>query len=296
MRMLIVGHFVGGEAFFSGLGLLALAVVVSLLSWKKRLRGPVRVGAAAGCLVAWASATPSPLWLSVALVGSTLAWFVSHSLSAASGRVRRVAGALLLGAVAAGIAMEASWRLPPAPLSKPAERLYVIGDSMSAGMGAGESPWPEQLAARRRASVVNLAFGGATAADALAEQTPPPLRESAIVVFIGGNDLFGGTPAEVYEAGLNSLLSKLQSPHAQLVLLELPLPPRFAAYGRAQRRAAARFGALLVPKAQVASVICAPGATLDGLHLSERGHAAMADLVWRYVGPAMGAKAAAHQP
>ena len=55
-------------------------------------------------------------------------------------------------------------------------------------------------------------------------------------------------------------------------------------YGRAQRVLAERYGALLVPRRHFAALLGRDDTTLDGLHLSARGHALMAEMIWRHVG------------
>jgi acyl-CoA thioesterase-1 len=69
------------------------------------------------------------------------------------------------------------------------------------------------------------------------------------------------------------------------VMLELPLPPFFNAYGRVQRELAAKHHVPMISKREFAGVVFSPGATLDTVHLSEPGHALMAEMIWSYVNP-----------
>ena len=62
-------------------------------------------------------------------------------------------------------------------------------------------------------------------------------------------------------------------------MFELPLPPLFNRYAIDQRELAAEYGVLLIPKRRLTCVLAASGATLDGLHLSARGHELMASTV-----------------
>ena len=55
---------------------------------------------------------------------------------------------------------------------------------------------------------------------------------------IGGNDLLGDTTPAGFESGLDNLLRVVSRPGRVVVMLELPLPPFFNEYGRAQRRVA----------------------------------------------------------
>ena len=81
-------------------------------------------------------------------------------------------------------------------------------------------------------------------------------------------------------AGLEALLEAACAPGRHVVMLELPLPPLFNGFGLAQRRLAKKYGVQLVPKRYFGKVLCAPDATVDGLHLSHTGHALMAETLW----------------
>lgn len=59
-------------------------------------------------------------------------------------------------------------------------------------------------------------------------------------------------------------------------MFELPLPPFHNGYGQAQRALAKKYNVTLIPKDWLASVIAKTGNTLDGLHLSQKGHNALA--------------------
>ena len=60
------------------------------------------------------------------------------------------------------------------------------------------------------------------------------------------------------------------------------------AYGVEQRRIASRYRILLIPRRYFMRVLAAPGATLDGIHLSETGRRRMAQMVWEMVGSSLG--------
>jgi lysophospholipase L1-like esterase len=64
-----------------------------------------------------------------------------------------------------------------------------------------------------------------------------------------------------------------------VLVLELPLFPFQNAYGRAQRKVVAKHGVAMLPKRYFARVLGAENGTLDGLHLSQAGHDAMARII-----------------
>ncbi len=67
-------------------------------------------------------------------------------------------------------------------------------------------------------------------------------------------------------------------------MIELPLPPFFNEFGRIQRNLARIYGVTLIPRRRLMEVLATKGATLDTIHLSEKGHQLMAEMVWRQIG------------
>ena len=107
-----------------------------------------------------------------------------------------------------------------------------------------------------------------------------------MLVEIVGNDCFGETSPREFATGLDRLLSAVCRPGRVVVMLELPLPPTFQEYGRIQRRLAAQFHVILIPKRVLLGVLERRGATVDSVHLSRQGHRWMAETVWGIVGRA----------
>ena len=91
--------------------------------------------------------------------------------------------------------------------------------------------------------------------------------------------MLGGTDASVFRTKLDILVSSLRADKHQVLLLELPLLPFQNAYGAAQRDVAAKHGVAMLPKRCFAGVLGTENGTLDGLHLSQAGHNAMADII-----------------
>ena len=162
--------------------------------------------------------------------------------------------------------------------------LGIIGDSVTAGIGGpkdvtwagapretprrcGPRPWAGGGRRRVRRAASGLGFSG---------------REAH---FAGDrrDDLLGGTTPSAFEAGLAKLLAAVRRPGRVVVMLELPLPPTYNAFGRIQRRLARRYNVLLVPKRVLLGVLQRQGTTLDSIHLSPEGHQDMADAIWKVV-------------
>jgi acyl-CoA thioesterase-1 len=182
-----------------------------------------------------------------------------------------------------GVGLELPFHLSPSlpPLGNPT--VFVVGDSVSAGMGGERQTWPRLLSDRHGVHVHDLSLAGATVATALRDQAGGVTESGALVVLeIGGNDVLGGTASEAFERDLDALLTSLRGGGDRtVVMLELPLPPLHNRFGAAQRRLAARHGVVLVPKRVLFGVLTARGATLDTIHLTQTGHTMMAEAMWQ---------------
>ena len=166
------------------------------------------------------------------------------------------------------------------------------GDSLTFGLGA-TSPadrWSSLLCARRgwvevNPSVSGLGFVAARAGTDLPAQiiaADPAL----VIVALGHNDLLlldaqGPAVKAAIDADLAGLRAAL--PAARLVVLALfsPLtfePPQVTAVNGWLRAASAEAGATFVPKSSH-WLVGHPDWTVDGIHFSDAGNAAIADLM-----------------
>jgi acyl-CoA thioesterase I len=62
-------------------------------------------------------------------------------------------------------------------------------------------------------------------------------------------------------------------------MFELPLPPLNNATGAAQRTLANKYGVKLIPKHYLTAIFRLKGGTTDGIHMSEKGHWALANMI-----------------
>ncbi len=275
----IIRYFVDGSVFFAGAAVLLVGPVLATLSVRGRgwKTGLFRMALILAVTVVALSGTPLPIWLYGLWAAALTMWALAHSSVLRMGRggvwVCRVAASAL---AAAGIAWEAPHQVYPAIPWSASQPIYVVGDSISSGLELdGAGAWPGLLARRTGARVVNLAQPGAKIG-AGAFQAEGVREASALVVIeMGGNDLLL-TPAAEFEADLGRLLQVVRGPERRVVVLELPSLPFGNLYLLAQRRQAGRHGAALVPRRLLVNVWAAPGATLDGVHLSPAGHERLA--------------------
>jgi len=161
------------------------------------------------------------------------------------------------------------------------QTIYVLGDSISSGLRdrvrVKETAWPEVLAQITGLRVANLAGAGATLQSALAFQAKRvSIADSVVVLEIGGVDVLEHTDASEFEFYLEELLKKVGSTGAKIVMFEIPLPPLCNRYGRIQRALAKEYRVTLIPKRFMTNVTGMEGGTIDGLHLSQTGHDALA--------------------
>jgi acyl-CoA thioesterase-1 len=293
--------FGSGQALFLGAGMIlaAVALLPRAGGWKS---ASLAMLARLGLVLAILSAVPLSYWLYGLAIGVTAAWLwrerkrgreslpkgdSAKMVGLCSAKtegplwLRRATILIWLGIIALELPHQFPPRLPP--LGNPP--LWIVGDSITAGLGSRDKTWPDLLP--ESIEVHNLARPGATTAMALQSQASQLPTGGLVLIEIGGNDLLleGGSSRQ-FERDLDQLLAKISAPQRTLVMFELPLPPLCNEYGRIQRRLAARHGVHLIPKRIFISVLAGGGATLDTIHLSSAGHQQMADEVWNVIGPA----------
>jgi hypothetical protein len=130
-------HFASGAAFFWGAALVLLGVVASWLPNKPAFRLGARVATILGLLFSVLSATPLPLWAYVAWSAVVLGWLVAEARASRAWPPASLRVAALL--VSAGLVLlELPHHMTPSIPAGKYETLYIIGDSISSGIGLGE--------------------------------------------------------------------------------------------------------------------------------------------------------------
>jgi len=281
----VLSQFASGNAYFLGLALVAIACLLRPRFRGCAARSAIRVLFLLGVAGIACSGTPLPLWSYAILAALSLTYFLwlSSSNSAFWKRARTLSQFAFFGALATAVAAEAIHRIPPKIAVSTSQPVYVIGDSLSAGIGANERLWPALLAESTGLNVVNLAKAGATTAEAMYQAREITDPHALVLIEIGGNDILGEAKVEDFRSALDALVTKLTMDGDTVVLFELPLLPFGNHYGMAQRTVANRHGIPLIPKTCLSNVFAAEGATVDGIHLSPAGHIALAKAVARMI-------------
>lgn len=268
-----------GTSFFIGLG---VTLVASLLILRYRM-GSIRVFltliAFIGIAFVGLSATPLPIDL-------YLAWLLPITIALASGYTDRITQDLrrkmaIVILIATALFGFAEWRYHRLPYLyvESGTTVYVVGDSISAGIGGEQKCWPSVFTEMTSLPVINLAKAGATVQTALKQIDAINETNATVILEIGGNDVIGGTDPAMFRDQLDHLVSALRMRHHQVLMLELPLFPFQNAYGAAQRSIAAKYHTLLLPKRFFTAILGMKNGTSDGLHLSQQGHEAMARMI-----------------
>lgn len=275
----IVLCFADGTTFFIGLALVFLAEVLLLRLKNRIVRSLITLVAVVGMIMVVISATPLPLWLYIVWAITALLGLLLVSRINSPKKYRLAVLAVLL-VVTAGLCI---WEVPyhqmPSVAIAGDTTIYVIGDSISAGTGTGVRCWPEVLGDRISTDVVNLARDGSRIGVAAQQAEGVVQPQSLVIVEIGGIDLLEGVDASLYKKKIDALVGSLRGAGHRVLMVEFPLYPLMNGYGRAQRSIAARHGATLLPKRCFTKVLGTPEGTIDGLHLSQIGHNAMAEIM-----------------
>ena len=282
LEMNPIGYQVAsGHAFFTGIALVIFAAWASTQGhgWLRRATAIVfLIGVTA---ITISSTAISYWWYGVAAV-ATLLWIASRYRTT----WQLWAPWTMIATWAVAALLEMPYHTVPKLQPAASRSLTVIGDSVTAGMGAeDEITWPTILARNHDIAVQDISHVGETASSALQRAQREPIAGAVVLLEIGGNDLLGSTTSAEFAADLDALLTYVSSRGRQVLLFELPLPPLCHEYGRIQRALSLKHGVVLVPKGVLLSVLAREGATLDTIHLSPRGHERMANVVYELVRP-----------
>jgi acyl-CoA thioesterase-1 len=285
-----------GDSLYVGAALLCLAIVASRRSNPLWLLRVLRVISWLA-LVMMVVASPPFAWIVDGIfLAAFAAWAFnsSHAVPSNQAKLHFTATGVLITLLMVLPALEFSHRSMPIVAGERQDHITVIGDSISYGIGS-KVTWPAVMQETSGVSVNNLALPGATTADGIAMAQKVGPEDRIVLVEIGGNDLLGGTPSNVFGDNLDAILSQVCKPGRTVVMFELPLLPNKVAFGQIQRRLSKKYGVYLIPKHFFTGVLGGPNATIDGLHLSDLGAHRMASLVARALSPVLKTKLTENQ-
>ncbi|OHB51239.1 MAG: hypothetical protein A2Y10_13605 [Planctomycetes bacterium GWF2_41_51] len=168
------------------------------------------------------------------------------------------------------------------------DKLFIIGDSVSAGIGGkAEKTWPKIFINKYGANVIDLSVSGSTVTTAIRQARQITEPNQLVLLEIGGNDFLFSTPYPQFENSFKQILELVKKQNSTIVMMEIPMLPKHFRYGEIQRRLAKEYDTLIVPKRFFASVQRTKGAGRDFIHLSEKGHQLMAEKLWYILRPCL---------
>ncbi|OGV56555.1 MAG: hypothetical protein A2X49_06680 [Lentisphaerae bacterium GWF2_52_8] len=287
-----VAYFISGQSFFTGQLCLLLAVAASFAYARRPFyKYLTRALLLLGILLIVSSSSPvyGPFFRFSVMVFMVL--FVLLQIGSPTLRFGTLFFQCLAFACSLYMANDEYryWNLPSVPPLKQS-RLFVLGDSISAGIGfKGEKTWTELLQESGKLKVVSLAVGGATVGASLDRAELISGEGALVLIELGGNDVLRSTPYGDFERDLEKLFKELSGRKRVLLMFELPTPPLRTAYCSIQRSLARKYGVILVPRRFFVGILSGAGNTFDGLHLSNQGHERLASLVWALLAPSLSA-------
>jgi acyl-CoA thioesterase-1 len=273
-----------GQSFFPGVALLLTAIAFSAFHGKLLRKILIYILVIIAIALIALSATGLPLWFYMVWFATLVCWLFILCMNPKP-KILRNACIIIFTTSAIAVSMEIPFHLKPRFPEKQFENIFIIGDSVSAGIGSvNEQTWPKIIRKKYVFGVTDLSIAGATVSSALKRQVGQVESANAIVLLeIGGNDTLNSTPIEFFKRDLEEILKELSNNKRIIIMLELPLLPQHIRYGMIQRKLAKKYDVVLVPKRFLAGIFSSEGATVDLAHLSASGHELMAERIWNLV-------------
>jgi lysophospholipase L1-like esterase len=180
---------------------------------------------------------------------------------------------------------------PAAPnLDSPGRTIVCLGDSITAGVGAGaDEAYPARLAARLATEVINAGVPGDTSEAGLARLDGVLARQPwLVIVELGGNDLLRQVPIERTERAMRTLLDRLIAARVVPLLVEIH-GPFGGRYQNLFERLADDYDVPVVEDV-LADVLADPALKSDQIHPNARGYEKLAAAVSEEVEPLIEAR------
>lgn len=169
---------------------------------------------------------------------------------------------------------------PPVPnLDSPGHTIVCYGDSLTAGVGRGDgATYPEHLARRLGAEVLNAGVPGETASQALRRIDRVLAADPwLVVVELGGNDILRRVPLETTEAALGEIVERLLDAGVVPLLIEVR-GPFGRRYGALFDRIEDRYG-VPVLRDVLPKLLLDRRYKSDAIHLNAAGYERLAEAV-----------------
>jgi acyl-CoA thioesterase-1 len=159
--------------------------------------------------------------------------------------------------------------------------VIAFGDSLTAGYGAnaGED-YPSRVSVATGIAIINAGVSGDTTEMALARIDKDVLSRDPriLIVGLGGNDYLQSVPIATTETNLRSVIDKIESAGAAVILLGFRFPSLNADYEAMYQRVAKDERCLFVANV-LSGILTHPDLKSDEVHPNARGYQLMADRI-----------------
>lgn len=175
------------------------------------------------------------------------------------------------------------------------KKLVVIGDSLTEGYGvAKEKAWPALLEkklieAKKNYQVVNSGVSGSTSASGPSRMSwQLKSKPDVIVLALGANDGLRGTSVKNLEDNLNKSIDLAKKAKVKVILAGMMMPPNYGEsyakdFAGAFKRVAKKHKVPLIPFLLEKVGGVAELNLTDGIHPNEKGHAVIAETVFKAI-------------
>jgi len=209
-------------------------------------------------------------------------------------------------AATAQVAAPAPSEAAPGASSRQKQKVVVLGDSLSAGLGLAKSDaYPALLERKLRDAgydwdVINAGVSGDTSAAGLARLDwaldEPNVR--ILVLELGANDGLRGLPVAEMKKNLAAIIERAQAEHIAVLLAGMEAPPNFGqdytvSFRQAYRDLAKQYKVTYLPFLLDKVAGNAALNQADGIHPNVEGARIVADHVWTALEPMVKAVPAA---
>jgi acyl-CoA thioesterase-1 len=214
----IVLQLANGNSFFVGLGMIVAALFLRLWFGGRFWGLVLRISYITGIVFVIFSATPMSIWLYGLWFGLCAVAALAVFSNKCSFQRKTLASFSVFFCSLVMCLIELPYHFSPTIKVSPNQTVFVVGDSISAGISAKERDWPDVLADISHFKVINLAKPAASVETAMDQSADIVGSNSLVLVEIGGNDLLGYSDSRTFSIQLDRLLAKLTARNNQVVV------------------------------------------------------------------------------